>query len=111
MGFAVGVVGGALSLATQTYRGFNESGVSGAFAGLGRGAVGTVSLVIRILNGICFLYHKKWFSFPPKMFLADQNYFSSIKYIYRSKVCIVKHKYFSQLKISFLDQNFSLLIQ
>ncbi len=43
MGFAVGVVGGALSLATQTYRGFNESGVSGAFAGLGRGAVGTVS--------------------------------------------------------------------
>lgn len=43
MGFAVGVVGGALSLATQTYRGFNENGVSGAFAGLGKGAVGTVS--------------------------------------------------------------------
>jgi vacuolar protein sorting-associated protein 13D len=43
MGFAVGVIGGALSMATQTYRGFNEAGVSGAFAGLGRGAVGTVS--------------------------------------------------------------------
>jgi vacuolar protein sorting-associated protein 13D len=30
-------------LATQTYRGFYENGVSGAFAGLGKGAVGTVS--------------------------------------------------------------------
>jgi vacuolar protein sorting-associated protein 13D len=38
-----GIVGGALSLATQTYRGFYENGVSGAFAGLGKGAVGTVS--------------------------------------------------------------------
>jgi len=43
LGFAVGIVGGALSLATQTYRGFYENGVSGAFAGLGKGAVGTVS--------------------------------------------------------------------
>ena len=43
LGFAVGIVGGALSIATQTYRGFNENGFTGAFAGLGRGAVGTVS--------------------------------------------------------------------
>jgi hypothetical protein len=43
LGFAVGVIGGALSIATQTYRGFNENGVGGAFSGLGRGAVGTVS--------------------------------------------------------------------
>jgi vacuolar protein sorting-associated protein 13D len=43
IGFAVGVVGGALSIATQTYRGFNDGGMTGAFAGLGRGAVGTVS--------------------------------------------------------------------
>lgn len=43
LGFAVGIVGGAMSLATQTYRGFNESGVRGAFTGLGKGAVGTVS--------------------------------------------------------------------
>lgn len=43
LGFAVGIVGGALSTFTQTYRGFSEAGVSGAVAGLGRGAVGTVS--------------------------------------------------------------------
>ena len=43
LGFAVGIIGGALSIATQTYRGFNQSGVGGAFTGLGRGAVGTVS--------------------------------------------------------------------
>ena len=40
-GFAVGIVGGAFSLATSTYRGFNENGVTGAFTGLGKGAVGT----------------------------------------------------------------------
>lgn len=32
-----------MSLGTQTYRGFNKSGVSGALVGLGRGALGTVS--------------------------------------------------------------------
>lgn len=56
LGFAVGIVGGALSLATQTYRGFNQAGVSGAFAGLGKGAVGTVSKpivgVLDFANGI-----------------------------------------------------------
>lgn len=56
LGFAVGVVGGALSIATQTYRGFNEAGISGAFTGLGKGAVGTVSKpivgVLDLTNGI-----------------------------------------------------------
>jgi vacuolar protein sorting-associated protein 13D len=56
LGFAVGIVGGALSMATQTYRGFNEAGVSGAFTGLGKGAVGTVSKpivgVLDFANGI-----------------------------------------------------------
>ena len=56
LGFAVGVVGGALSLVTQTYRGFNENGVSGAVAGIGRGAVGTFSKPIvgalDLANGI-----------------------------------------------------------
>ena len=37
LGFAVGIVGGALSIATSTYRGFNENGVTGAFTGLGKG--------------------------------------------------------------------------
>jgi hypothetical protein len=39
----LGIIGGALSLATQTYRGFNENGLTGAFTGMGKGAVGTVS--------------------------------------------------------------------
>jgi len=56
LGFAVGLVGGAFSMATQTYHGFNEAGVSGAFAGLGKGAVGTVSKpivgVLDFANGI-----------------------------------------------------------
>lgn len=56
LGFAVGLVGGAFSLATQTYRGFNEAGISGAVVGLGRGAVGTVSKpivgVLDFANGI-----------------------------------------------------------
>lgn len=56
LGFAVGIVGGALSMATQTYRGFNQAGFSGAFAGLGKGAVGTVSKpivgVLDFANGI-----------------------------------------------------------
>ncbi len=43
LGFAVGIVGGALSMATQTYRGFSENGLTGAFSGFGKGAVGTVS--------------------------------------------------------------------
>ena len=43
-------------MATQTYRGFNENGVTGAFAGFGKGAVGTVSKpivgVLDLTNGI-----------------------------------------------------------
>lgn len=56
LGFAVGVVGGALSLMTQTYRGFSENGMTGAFSGFGKGAVGTVSKpivgVLDFTNGI-----------------------------------------------------------
>jgi vacuolar protein sorting-associated protein 13D len=51
LGFAVGVVGGIMSLATQTYQGMCENGMSGAFVGLGKGAVGTVSKpVVGILD-------------------------------------------------------------
>lgn len=43
-------------MATQTYRGFNEAGVPGAVAGLGKGAVGTLSKpivgVLDLANGI-----------------------------------------------------------
>lgn len=42
VGFVAGLFGGAMSLGTQTYRGFARSGVSGALTGLGRGALGTV---------------------------------------------------------------------
>lgn len=54
--FMKGIVGGALSVATQTYRGFSENGVAGAFSGFGKGAVGTVSKpivgVLDLTNGI-----------------------------------------------------------
>ena len=45
-----------MSLATQNYRGFYENGVTGAFTGFGKGAVGTVSKpivgVLDFTNGI-----------------------------------------------------------
>lgn len=56
LGFAVGVVGGALSIATQTYRGYSQAGVTGALSGFGKGAVGTISKpivgVLDLTNGI-----------------------------------------------------------
>ena len=56
LGFAAGVFGGMISMGTQTYQGFCKDGVSGAFTGLMRGAVGTVSKpvvgVLDFANGI-----------------------------------------------------------
>ena len=59
-------------------------------------------MITRFLMAYVFLYLQKWFSSPSKMFFADQNYFSSIKYVlYRSKVCIVEQNCFSQTKSVF----------
>ena len=56
LGFAVGVVGGLTSVFSQTYRGFTENGLSGAFIGLGKGAIGTVSKpvvgILDLANGV-----------------------------------------------------------
>lgn len=56
LGFAVGIVGGLTSVVSQTYRGFNEQGLSGAFSGLGKGAIGTVSKpvvgILDLANGV-----------------------------------------------------------
>lgn len=56
LGFAVGVVGGLTSVISQTYRGYSENGLSGAFVGLGKGAIGTVSKpvvgILDLANGV-----------------------------------------------------------
>ena len=56
LGFAVGVVGGLTSVFSQTYRGYTENGLTGAFVGLGKGAIGTVSKpvvgILDLANGV-----------------------------------------------------------
>jgi vacuolar protein sorting-associated protein 13D len=56
LGFAVGVFGGLTSVFSQTYRGYSENGLSGAFIGLGKGAIGTVSKpvvgILDLANGV-----------------------------------------------------------